>query len=359
MAKKKQRNKALLVTATACAIGFSGLGGATSAFAAVDPNAPQYTDYKNENMNDSDRAGLDSLKKWNSYGSTSSVIRDIHVVGEPTIEDAGSETLSNAESPTEQKLATPSTKITVKDSVTTTDAVEDALEVGLAAEFGSKAGVGVAETTQKLTASIKNTFKMTHTKANLHEDTKEYTIPSQSITVPAGKTYKIEYVYKKTALAGTIDEVKEITKGSGGLYNTPAVTVASIDSYQIPGTAGPEEQDRLRAANTVNDSIYNATPYQFYNHLVNMNKQAEAKNIKNTKFLITEGSGEHAFEISSKALLSSLYLDHNLKKVYMVDKNVPFTATASGHEFILKVTDVTNGVNKLVSQAPINNVNPN
>lgn len=210
--------------------------------------------------------------------------------------------------------------------------------------FESSQSAGVASAKESLTASIKNTFKMTHTKAVLHEDSKKFNIPAQSIDVPAGKTYKVEYIYKKTDLEGTIDEVKEIKSstdnGCKKLYNFPEI---SLFNPQV-GYA-------------YDDSALNAMPYQFYNQLSNMykdyrNKNSNVNNWDSTAFTIKDMEGKN-HSIHANFMLGSVYLDQRLQKAYMIQKSVPFVATAAGHDFTLRVYDVTDGVDKFLKEQPV------
>lgn len=362
MSKKKNRNKALIVTAAACSIGFSGLGSATSAFAEA-PKV-QYTDYhdiNNQNMNDQDRNQFNNFKRYFDYGSTISTIRDIHAVGTPNIVDAGSETLDNTAGYSSQKLNTPSTTIKTTDTLTTTHAIENAAEFGLTLAVESKENIGIVEETQKFTASIKDTLKTTDSKTTTHSDEKTYVIPSQSIEVPAGKKYKIEYVYKQTALEGVMDQVKEIReqRNENGKLNFPDVAVGRDSHEQATPNTGVgisfsnSKGESANLTNAAYDPVLNATPYQMFNQLTNMTKQAKQWGITNPICAIVDGSA-NITALHADALLNNIYLDHSLGKAYMVEESIPFKA-ATGHEFTLKVYDVTNGDKALVAEKPVQN----
>ncbi|OPA24272.1 hypothetical protein BHL53_14445 [Bacillus cereus] len=361
-----RKKTATSVTATIMSLGILGLGDMPSAY-ALENTPIYYTDFGQENNQISEQYKRDTerfLNGWFQYGNTAQTIGKINdSKASDEIIMAQNGTLDNTQGSTPQKFTTISESVKQIDSVTTTKGLEGSFEAGLEASFESEQSIGVAKAKESLKATMKVGMKKSESQANTQTNERMITIPSQNIEVPAGKKYQIRYIVKKAEMSGELSQVKEITRGTSndGLINSPRVSYA-IDVSK-PGTNAIDSMYW--------EDIYNATPYQFFNRLdeiknkfIKGGPQQEFMDVylqrhnvgKDRVVFQIDGMDNQAgnndngrYRMSEQGLLGNIYLNHNLKKVYVNSENIPFTASI-GLDYVIQLVDITNGDDTLLKE---------
>lgn len=152
-----------------------------------------------------------------------------------------------------QVLSTPSFKETKSDTVTTTTTSSTGSSITTSAEMSFPFGG----------SSISMTVDYNYSTTNSVETsvTKEWEVPSQVVEVPAGKTYRIRWVFNQATARGTTDLNSHVTgivnykqgrNSAGTLYTSYYTTGNAITQYdKVPKTAvWPDRSKWDKSGNT-------------------------------------------------------------------------------------------------------------
>lgn len=162
-------------------------------------------------------------------------------IGNGEILAANQSTLDNTDSPIDQKLGTPSFEYTSSNSVTTQTTHATGTNLTTAAKMTFPLAEG--------SMSFSVTYNFSHTNTVSTVETYKWNVPSQSILVPAGRKYSVNWILNQGVASGTVNLQSKV-KGE---------IPYRINRFHPIGKA-LEEEDRLSNTLTiagVNHPIFN------------------------------------------------------------------------------------------------------
>ncbi|MGU3442721.1 ETX/MTX2 family pore-forming toxin [Bacillus cereus] len=307
---KHDYKQAVLAATTTLTLSVSALAGPISAFAADSlPNVQGqvYSDHTSDNVGLEDQRTVNRfLTDW--FQPVSVNQRNVEV-SNITVKDtimAHSGTLENTLD-TEKILDSVSETLKTSDTVSTEKALENTLTVNI----GYKTGV---KDVYEVSYGLQEAFKYGRKDTTTHVNERSVTIPSQKISVPAGKKYQIQYVVSRASISGQVNDAGELK---------------TKDAY-ANGLVYVNNGDR-----NISEEIKNATPYQLFKDI-----QRLIMSSTGSKMMIN-GTNRDVYTVDNKyAFLNAVKIDDDNQKVYANSMTTPFSCDM-GLDYSVKLVDVT------------------
>lgn len=311
MVKKKQRNKALLVTATAFTLGLTGFGTTGLVQKPIEVHA-----------NNTTLSSVNDLFKWSfSKGPVTTFVKDLqvtpnHVVKVSTLEG------DNRKGSSEQSFKSIKSTYKTVDSITNTYAKEFSFGQKLSGELS-------APPFSKVSTEITAGQKFTDTTAKLQSTEKTIEYGGDELKVPAGQYYQLKYVYSYSTYKAKFQNQQELTRPGG-------TSMANIN-VDYKDANGQKHNDKSYA--NLNN-IDTSTAYGLVKALKTVYDYEtgyQDLTLLSVNFQFSKGNGDW-FKLSAedlkKNLLDKVVLDDNEKKVYILNDAVDISGESGNGDQI-------------------------